>query len=272
MPSAEARTGVFLHAAAGTGRRLRRVLSTAGSMGWLTWRILRSALHLRHDQLGLIYTITRLQVRFTALDALPLTLFTALLMGGITLIQVFSQLSGFGAEVLLSRLMAQLMLRELGPMLVGIIVIGRSGTAIAAEMASMRLGGEIDAMCAMGVNPLQLLIFPRVLGGVLSVFSLIICFDCTALLGGFFVAWLRLPLSLRFYFNALGSAIGARELIITASKAIAFGAMIPVICAACGLQVRRSTTEIPQAVTRAAVISLITVFLVGGLLSVAIYG
>jgi phospholipid/cholesterol/gamma-HCH transport system permease protein len=136
----------------------------------------------------------------------------------------------------------------------------------------MKLGGEVDALCAMGVNPLQFLLVPRVLGGIISVFTLVVCFDTMALLGGFFVAWLRLPLSLRFYLNALGGAIGARELSITACKAIAFGGMIPVICAACGLQVRRSTTEIPQAVTRAAVISLITVFLVGGLLSVAIYG
>jgi phospholipid/cholesterol/gamma-HCH transport system permease protein len=254
------------------GAALRGSLAVAGSVAWLGFQVLRATLRLRTDQLGVIYAAVRMQVRFTALDALPLTLFTALLLGAITLIQVFGQLSGLGAENYLSHLLAQLVLRELGPLLVGVIVIGRSGTAIAAEMATMRLNGEVDALATMGVNPLQYLLVPRVLGGMFSVFTLIICFDAMALLGGFFVAWLRLPLSLRFFLNALGGAIQGPELAITLSKSLAFGSAIPLLCASFGLRVQRSSTEIPQAVTKAAVASLLTVFIVGALLSVAIYG
>jgi len=254
------------------GAALRHSLAMAGSVVWLGLQVVRATLRLRSDQFGVIYGIVRMQVRFTALDALALTLFTALLMGAITLIEVFGQLSGLGAENYLSHLLAQLVLRELGPLLVGVIVIGRSGTAIAAEMATMKLGGEVDALCAMGVNPLQYLLLPRVLGGMISVFTLIICFDAMALLGGFFVAWLRLPLSLRFFLNALGGAIGGQELAITLLKSLAFGGAIPLLCASFGLRVKNSTTEIPQAVTKAAVASLLMVFIVGALLSVAIYG
>ena len=100
---------------------------------WLMTRVVRSFFSLRLDQLGVVHRVVRLQVKFTALDALPLTVVTAVLLGGITLIQVFGQLSTYGAEHYLSQLLAKLVIRELGPLLVGVIVIGRSGTAIAAE-------------------------------------------------------------------------------------------------------------------------------------------
>ena len=265
-------TSPVLKFAARLGRRVRLPLEWIGSTAWLAGQIVRGLLGLRLDQLGVIRGIVRMQVKFTALDALPLTLVTALLMGGITLIQVFGQLSGLGAESYLSQLLAQIVIRELGPLLVGVIVIGRSGTAIAAEMASMKLGGEVDTLIATGVNPIQFLLVPRVLGGIISVFTLIVFFDATALLGGFFLAWLRLPLSLHFFLNALGDAIGAKELAITLLKGLVFGGAIPLLCASYGLRVKRSTTEIPQAVTKAAVASLLTVFLAGAVLSAVLYG
>ncbi|HWQ08843.1 MAG TPA: ABC transporter permease, partial [Holophaga sp.] len=225
------------------------------------------------DQLGVVRDMARTQVRFTALDALPLALVTAVVMGGITLLQVFGQLSTYGAEAYLSQLLAKLVIRELGPLLVSVIVIGRSGTAVAAEMASMKLSGEVDALVATGMNPIQFLLVPRVLGGIVSLFSLIVLFDAAALLGGFGMAWMRLPtLSFHAFLGGLNSVIGIRELLITLLKGIAFGGTIPLLCASYGLRVKRSATEIPQAVSRGVVASLLMVFLVGALLSVALYG
>jgi len=265
-------TGFPLALAAQAGASIRGALAVAGSVTWLGIKVVKALLRLRSNQFGIIYEVVRMQVRFTALDALPLALFTALLLGGITLIEVFGQLSGYGAENYLSQLLAQLVLRELGPLLVAVIVIGRSGTAIAAETASMKLSGEVDSLCAIGVNPIQYLLVPRVLAGMISVFTLIVCFDAMALLGGFLVAWFRLPLSLRFFLNALGGAIGGRELAITFLKSLTFGSAIPLLCASFGLRVKNSTTEIPQAVTKAVVASLLMVFIAGAILSVAIYG
>lgn len=254
------------------GGSLRTWLARMGSVAWLGSVCFRQMLRLRADQLGVIFDQAKLQVRFTALEALPLALLAALLLGGITLIQVYGQMSAFGAETYLSQLLAQLVIRELGPLLIGVIVIGRSGTAIATEMASIQLSGEVDALSAMGVNPTQYLLLPRILGGVVSVFTLVVIFDAAALLGGFLVAWSRLPLSPSFFMHSLGQAIGWRELAITFSKALVFGALIPLICASSGLRVQRSSTEIPQAVTAGAVASLVAVFLVGAFLSVLIYG
>ncbi len=264
--------GRILSLAAHLGGYVRRALERVGSAAWLMTHVLRAFFGLRLHQLGVIHRVVRMQVRFTALDALPLTLITALLLGGITLLQVFGQLSSYGAESYLSQLLAKLVIRELGPLLVGVIVIGRSGTAIAAEMASMKLGGEVDALVAMGVNPLQYLLVTRMLGGILSVFCLIVYFDAMALLGGFLLAWSRLPLSFPAFLTALREVIGAPELTITFLKAVVFGGAIPLLCASYGLRVKHSTTEIPQAVTRAAVASLLMLFVTGALLSAAFYG
>jgi phospholipid/cholesterol/gamma-HCH transport system permease protein len=264
--------GRILTLAAQLGRQIRLPLERIGSAAWLMTRVVRSFFSLRMDQLGVIHRVVRMQVKFTALDALPLTVVTALLLGGITLIQVFGQLSTYGAEDYLSQLLAKLVLRELGPLLVGVIVIGRSGTAIAAEMASMKLSGEVDALIATGMNPIQYLLVPRMLGGMISVFTLIVFFDAAALLGGFFLAWLRLPLSFDSFLSGLNAVIGVRELAITLLKGVVFGGAIPMLCASYGLRVQRSATEIPQAVTKGAVASLLLVFLAGALLSVALYG
>nr|WP_320131179.1 ABC transporter permease [uncultured Holophaga sp.] len=254
------------------GAGLRIGLGRLGSLSWMIHQCIWHGLRLRHQQLGLILETTRLQVRFTALQALPITCFTAVLIGGVTLLQVYGQVSAYGAETYLSRLMARLIIRELGPLMVAFIVIARSGTAIAAEMASMKVSGEVDWLWSSGMNPIQTLLLPRVLGGVISVFTLMVYFGAVALLGGFLLAWLSLPLTWGAFFASLGQAIGPRELAITALKAGLFGSLIPLICTYCGLRVRSSSTEIPQAVTRAAMYSLGVVLVGGALVSVICYG
>lgn len=254
------------------GRPLRLGLEDLGSLAWLGWGCLRRGLRLRTTQLGALYDVIRNQVRFTALEALPLVVLTALLVGGVTLLEVLGRFSGIGGEAYLSELMALLVVRELGPLLVAVLAVGRSGTAIAAEMATMRLNREVDALAAIGVDPISYLLLPRIVGGIVSVFALLVLFDVLALLGGFLVASVQLPLSFHLYLNALGMAIGPGELLGTALKAVAFGAMIPLISAHSGLRVRESSTEIPQAVTRAAVSSMVAIFLLSSVISLVCYG
>ena len=254
------------------GRPLRLFLERLGSLAWLGWSCLRGVVRLRRSQLGVLHEVVRNQVRFTALEALPLVVLTALLLGGITLLQVLGSLSSFGAEAYLSELMALLVVRELGPLLVAMIVVGRSGTAIAAEMAAMKLDQEVATLYAVGVDPITYLLVPRVLGGMVSLFALVVLFDLVALVGGFLVASLQIHLSFPLYVRALESAIGPVELAGTLVKAFAFGAVIPLISAHAGLRLQVSATEIPQAVTRAAVDSMVAIFLLGSVVSVVCYG
>jgi len=258
-------------AARGLGENVRSLFAQVGSIAWLLQACVKGIFRLRKEQFRVVLEVTRTQIRFTALDAVPLCTLAALLIGGITLLQVYGQLSGFGMENYICQILAQLVIRELGPLLVGIVVISRSGTAIATEMASRQLSGEIDALYLSGVDPVQYLLVPRLLGGIISLFALIIYFDTVALLGGFLLAWLRLPLSLSAFLDALVRAVGPRELMATFFKALVFGTAIPLLCTSFGLRVRRSTTEIPQAVTKAAVGSLAILLLAGAFLSVLIY-
>ena len=258
--------------AAQVGRTVRAFLAQLGSIAWLLWICLDEAFRMDWPRWRVVFQVLRNQIRFTALDALAITAFTALLLGGVTLLQAMGSLSGLGAEAFLSRLMARLVLRELGPLLVGVVVVGRSGTAIAAELASMSLNREVDALHAIGVSPAGYLVLPRLIGGVVSVFTLVVAFDTLALLGGFAVASLGLNLSFHGFLEALGTSIGMAELAGTLAKAGAFGIAIPLLCVHFGLRVHYSSTEIPQAVTRAAVASLLAVFLLSALISVACYG
>jgi phospholipid/cholesterol/gamma-HCH transport system permease protein len=253
------------------GAKVRHAFGQLGSVCWLLGTCVRSSLRLSREQRRVLWEVTRIQIRFTALDALPLCCLTALLLGGITLLQVFGQLSAFGVERHISQILAQLVIRELGPLMVGILVISRSGTAMATEMATRKLSGELDALYVSGVDPIPYLLVPRLLGGIISVFALVIVFDTVALLGGFLVAWLRLPVSFAFFLGALGDAIGRRELTATFFKCLVFGLAIPMVCTSYGLRVKRSTTQIPQAVTKASVVSLAVLLLAGAILSVLIY-
>lgn len=165
-----------------------------------------------------------------------------------------------------------LVIRELGPLLVGVLVVGHSGMAIAAEMATMRLDREIDTLYASGVDPVSYLLAPSIAGSIVSVFALVVAFDVVALLGGFLVASLQLPLSLRLYLKALGEVIGPAEFVVTLLKAVAFGIAIPLVSAHSGPRLHMTSTGIPEAVTRAAVESMVAIFLLSAVISVGRYG
>jgi phospholipid/cholesterol/gamma-HCH transport system permease protein len=253
------------------GAPVRGFLAFLGDQTHLVLGTLRYGLLLRHNQFRVVGDQTRLQIRFTGLDALWLVSGTALLLGGVTLIQAFSQLSGLGAENYIGPLMVLIILRELGPLLTAILIIGRSATAIAAELGSMQLNEEVDALAAHGVNPYQYLLLPRWLGVLVSVFALVVFFDATALVGGFLVAKFKQGVSLGFYFNSIRDTLLNRDLVATLLKVVLFSGAITFHACHFGLRIRRSQTEIPQAVTKTVVSALVAVFLLDGLIAALFY-
>ena len=238
------------------GAPLRGFLEFLGDQAHLVLRTLRHALLLRLDQVAVVGGQTRLQVRFTGLDALWLVSGTALLLGAVTLIQAFSQLSGLGAENYLGALMVLIILRELGPLLTAVLVIGRSATAIAAELGAMQLNGEVDALAAHGVNPYQYLLLPRWLGVLVSMFALVVFFDAMALGGGFLVAKLKYGVTFGFYMDSVRQALSNRDFAATLLKVALFSGVIAFHACHFGLGIRRSQTEIPQAVSKTVVSAL----------------
>lgn len=253
------------------GRAVRRFLEVRGDLAWLVGRSLRDLLGLDLKRAPVLREQMVLQVRFTGMEALLLVSAVGLGLGAVTVIQAFTQLSALGAERYLGPLLVLIVIRELGPLLAAILVIGRSGTAIAAELASMQLNGEVAALEAFGVNPHQYLMLPRALGMILSLFALLCCFDAAALAGGFLVAKLKFGLPLQAFLDAIAGTLVNADLALTALKAFLFGGAIAYHAAYCGLAVRHSSTEIPQAVTRAVVASLGVIFFFDGLIAALVY-
>jgi len=253
------------------GAPVRGFLEFLGDQAHLVLRTLRDALLLRLDQLSVVGGQIKLQVRFTGLDALWLVSGTALLLGAVTLIQAFSQLSGLGAENYIGTLMVLIILRELGPLLTAVLVIGRSATAIAAELGAMQLNGEVDALATHGVNPYQYLLLPRWLGVLVSVFALVVFFDAMALGGAFLVAKLKYGVTFGFYMDSVRQTLTNRDFAATLLKVALFSGVIAFHACHFGLRIRRSQTEIPQAVTKTVVSALVAVFSLDGLIAALLY-
>jgi phospholipid/cholesterol/gamma-HCH transport system permease protein len=253
------------------GAPVRGFLEFLGDQAHLVLRTLHHAILLRMGQVAVVGGQTKLQIRFTGLDALWLVSGSALLLGAVTLIQAFSQLSGLGAENYIGVLMVLIILRELGPLLTAVLVIGRSSTAIAAELGAMQLNGEVDALAVHGINPYQYLLLPRWLGVLVSVFVLVVFFDTAALAGGFLVAKLKYDVTFGFFMDSVRQALSNRDFAATLLKVLLFSGAITFQACHFGLRIRRSQTEIPQAVTKTVVSALVAVFALDGLIAALFY-
>lgn len=203
------------------------------------------------------------QLRFTALQAVPLVVLLSALLSFVviqTTLQTFNGLSEFVGTV-----MVVTVVQLMGPLLTALAVIGRSGTAITAELATNTVLGEIRALEGMGIDPFHYLVLPRLAGVTISVSVLIVLFDVVALLSGFLATSVNQASGGRYLTNVL-AALDTGDVILTAAKGILFGVVIGLLPSYHGLKVSRGPTEIPQAVTRGTVAAIASVFVITALL------
>ena len=252
------------------GFRVRRFLFLFGNLAWLLARSLRASLELDRKRSLVVLEQTLQQVRFTGLDAWPFVLFAGFGLGAITIIQAYTQLSSM-AERYLGSLLVVIVVRELGPLTAAVLVIGRSGTAIAADLGSMRLNQEVDALEAFGVDPFQYLLLPRLLGVSFSLFALLVMFDAAALAGGYAVAGPRFGMPMATFTRAIGDTLDNVDLALAVLKGTLFGVSVALIACYYGLGIQRSQTEVPQAVTRTVVVSLSAVLIIDSLIATLVY-
>lgn len=199
------------------------------------------------------------QIYFTGWQALPLVSVLALGTGSIIILQSLANLSLLGGTQMIGNFLIVMILREAGPLLVALVVIARSGTAVASEVGNMRANREIEALESMGINPLSFIVFPRVLGGIISVLGLAFYFNFIALIGGYAVTRFFQDLPLAFYTDSLMRALTKEDVLIFLLKNGFSGMIIFVVCCYQGLSVKRSPHEVPQVTTQAVVNSIIFV-------------
>ncbi len=249
---------------AALGQSGARRLSVLGGLARFALRVVRSGIRLTHA--GRLVTLRVLinQIRFTALQAVGIVTLLAGLLSFLVIAQSIEQLGRFGALEQLGTIMVVAVIRELGPLLTALIVVSRSGTAIAAEMATNRVLGEVTALEAMGIDPFIYLVLPRVLGAIISVMCLMILFDAVALVAGYIGA-ATTQMQLSRYVELVLSILSPKDVLITVAKGISFGSAVALFCSYHGLAVTQGPTEIPQAVTRGVMGCVVAIFVMSAL-------
>jgi phospholipid/cholesterol/gamma-HCH transport system permease protein len=193
------------------------------------------------------FKILIMQILFTFVDALGISTLLALGIGAAVNIIGIPFLSQFSQENYIYSLLIIVITRELGPLLTAFIVIARSATAIATEMAGMVISHEIEAYISVGVNPIEHLAVPRFLGVTVSLFLLNIFFSIAGLAGSFAVAQIFNPMPASVYFGNLLANLTLSDIVISIIKSIGFGMIIAVVAVSHGFAVERATTEVPVA-------------------------
>jgi len=199
------------------------------------------------------------QIYFTGWQAMPLISILALGTGGILVIQGMTNLTLLGGTEMLGNLIVVVLVREVGPLLTALVVIARSGTAVATEVGNMRANREIEALESMGINPLSYIVFPRILGGIVSVLCLAFYFIVIAIFGGYLITQFFHDIPFSFYSENLLRAFGKEDVAIFLLKNGFSGVIIFVVSCFQGLSVQKSPHEVPQVTTQAVVKSIIYV-------------
>lgn len=217
------------------------------------------------------FRITLQQVYFTGLEALPFLGLLALLLGSTVIMQSLPQLQGVGAHALIGKILVISIVRELGPLIAAMVVITRSGTAMAAQMATNRVTGEVEVLESMGVDIVHYLVVPRVLGCMVSLFCMILYFDAISLFGGFLVASSRLTLPFEIYLQYIFASLAPLDLYISLCKSVWFGLVIALFSCYHGLRAQRAPYEVPMVARSGVVQAMFFVFVSSAAISALFY-
>lgn len=225
----------------------------------MTYLSIRAAVYDQSQGLRTILSVVSAQIYFTGFQALPLISVLALASGSIVIMQSTAQLNLLGGGEMIGNLLVVIIVREISPLLTALIVIARSGTAVASELGNMRVNREIEALEVMGINPLSYVVFPRLVGGIISVLCLAFYFILISLIGGFLVTRIVDSTPFSFFADSLARAFTAEDVILFLLKNTFSGAIIFTVSCYQGMQVKFGPHEVPQVTTKAVVNSVVYV-------------
>lgn len=242
------------------------------NLSTLLYLVFKELIAERKKGFPLVFEITLRQIYFTGVEALKVVILISLALGTVIIVQAGTQLAFLAGGIdFIVPILVLVMFREVGPLLTAIIVLGRSGTAIATELGNMVIAQEIEAIQAMGINPVYFIVTPRIIGVTIAVFCLTTVFIAVGLLGGFWVSKLILPITFSAFLQALQNSLKANDLLLGFLKSLIFGLLIALTCTYHGLTVRFSSIEVPQAATRGVVSAMLFCFATNALLTVLFY-
>ena len=234
----------------------------------MVWFTLRMSLR-RSTWSSTVREVLAKQIYFTGVGAMSITCVGGLMVGISVVAQAGVWLDRFDQSAFFGPLVVNVVVQNLGPLLVNFFVIGRSGTAITTELANMAVHHEVEVLDSQGVDPFIYLVVPRVIGMAISVLCLTVLFVCVALLGGYLLGVvLQVPaLGGGQFANGVFRSLRPGQMLLFLVKTIIPALVTGAICCMYGLRVEPMLTAVPQAGTRAVVASVWAMFGLSGLTS-----
>jgi len=236
----------------------------------LFWKASLSLIGQNPASRKMIVNNTMKQILFTGVDGLLIISIVSALLATVIIVLAFSLIPGLGGSIT-ALLLDIIIIREFGPILIAIIIIGRSGTAVATELGNMRVSHEIDALYSMGIDPIHFVVAPRLIGMAISLFCLGIYFDFIGIMGGFLAASFLIDITGSTFWRSLFDVLQLEDIFIVLVKNTFSGVAIAIVCCYHGLSVRVSVTEVPQQTTKAVVNSILLCFFFNAVFTVAFY-
>lgn len=201
--------------------------------------------------------------------AMPVSALVGFLIGVVLSYLSALQLRQFGADIFIVNILGMGIIRELGPVLVAVLVAGRSGSAMTAQLGVMRVTEEIDALSTMGISRALRLVFPKVSALAVAMPLLVLWTTTIALIGGMVSAQIQLDISYAFFFDQLPKAVPMANLIIGLCKGVAFGIIIALVACHFGLRVRPNTESLSANTTASVVTAITAVILLDAVFAIA---
>jgi len=243
------------------GRHIRGFVRLVGQLMINVGRLARAPHHGPwRDVSGHLYRI--------GATALPITALVGFLIGVVLAYLTSQQLKQFGADAFIVNILGVSLIRELGPMLAAILIAGRSGSAITAQIGVMRVTDELDAMRVMGISHSWRLVMPRAMALALAMPLISVWTTLAALAGGMLAADLSMGITPQYFFNALPAAASINNLYLATAKSVVFGIMIALIGCHYGLRVKPNTQSLGEGTTASVVASITAVILVDALFAI----
>jgi phospholipid/cholesterol/gamma-HCH transport system permease protein len=199
------------------------------------------------------------RIHFIGAKSLVVILLTGAFTGMVLGLQVFYTLTKFGSEAFLGPAVALTLIRELGPVLCALMVTGRAGSALTAEIGIMRITEQIDALQAMALNPMRYLVVPTILAGLIAFPLLTAIFDLVGIYGGYLVGVKLLGIGEGTYFGEMETYVGLRDITQGILKSLSFGLLVTWVCCYKGFHTGYGAEGVSRATTEAVVLSSVLI-------------
>jgi phospholipid/cholesterol/gamma-HCH transport system permease protein len=248
------------------GRQLFRLLLTVQGLGAFALITLGVLVTKSRASSRVVYPLVAREIARSGLRLLPMFLFVAVALGWVVIGQTVSWLTRVGAMHYLGTIMVVVVVRELGPLIAALLVLARIGTANVVELGTARALGEVEALEALGIDPVHYLVVPRVLGLAIGTFALTVYLILGALVSGYLWAFIQdVPLQPADYFSQLATALSGLDFVLLAAKTVLFGFLIALVTCYHGLAQPLRLEEVSHATVRAVAQGVIACVLIEAL-------